>query len=40
MILMKTIPVFLHKKQCYEVDAVQGENGRGLVLRLFEEAGE
>lgn len=40
MILMKTLSVFLHKKQCYEVDAVQGENGRGLVLRLYEEAGE
>ena len=40
MILMKTIPVFLHKKQSYEVDAVQGESGRGLLLQLQDEKGD
>ena len=39
MILMKTISVFLHKKQCYDMDAVQGESGRGVLLRLYDEGG-
>lgn len=39
MILLKTISVFMHKKAHYEVDAVQGETGRGIELRLYDEDG-
>lgn len=38
MILLNQVNVFLHKNQSYSVDAVQGETGRGLLLRLYDGA--
>ncbi len=35
MITAQTLNIFLHKKQDYHIDAVQGETGRGIQMRIW-----